>query len=456
MDREAFLAQVAARLDMPAPNALETIDELRGHLQDAVANRRDHGESAADAERHAVERIGDPDLLGRELTRAYRARRPLLAVVGGSVRAAASESLRAWMQVILVIVIAGSLGLAVASAVLHAIGRDYGSMLTGPALSAVAVALVWLGFAAVGWALPGRITDLSGRDHDTVRRVVAMTGLVVSSLALWLVLSFQLDAVTAIGLPLAPIVFALVALAVPAEPRIRIGVRETLAIGLLLVVPVAFLAIVTAHLAPERRMDRGPRLARHAAGGGRGSAWRTVQADWETGDGHEAVDVSMPEAAAGTLESLRVEVWPVVFEDGLMRFGPAPLATTVEPAAAETSLAYAAPSLRRPVDTVRVLVGVESDGTRVLLDQEPVARADPAVAGDARRLVVRPLTNGRLHPAPQSTKPGCWAKAPEAGSGGRGPRLGRPPAPDSADRDLRPGCPVGRMGLECTATESQP
>ena len=369
MDREAFLAHVAARLDMPAPNALETIDELRGHLEDAVANGRDHGESAADAERHAVERIGDPDLLGRELTRAYRARRPLLAVVGGSARAAASESLRAWMQVILVTVIAGSLGLAVASAVLHAIGRDYGSMLTGPALSAVTVGLVWLGFAAVGWALPGRITDLSGRDHDTVRRVVALTGLVVSSVALWLVLSFQLDAVTAIGLPLAPIVFALVALAVPAEPRIRIGLRETLAIGLLLVVPVAFLAIVTA-TSPrngEWTADLGSLgVPPEESGIGMG----TVQATWETWGRAEAVDVSMPEALAGTLQSLRVEVWPIVFEDGMMRFGPAPLATTVEEAAADTTLNYAAPSLRRPVDTVRVLVGVEPDGTRVLLDQD--------------------------------------------------------------------------------------
>ena len=369
MDRETFLAHVAARLDMPAAEALETIDELRGHLEDAVANGRDHGESAADAERHAVERIGDPDLLGRELTRAYRARRPLLAVIGGSVRAATSESLRAWMQVILVIIVAGPLGLAIAGWVLHAVGRDYGSMLTGPALSAVTVGLVWLGFAAVGRALPGRITDISGRDHDAVRPAVAVTGLVVSSLLLWLVVSFELDTVTSIGLPLAPIVFALVALAVPAQPRVRMGVRETLAIGLLLIAPVALLGVVTATSPREDAWSADlAGLGMPAEEAGLGMA--TVQADWQTWGEHGVVDVSMTEDVAGSLESLRVEVWPVVVQDEVMRFGPEPLVTAVEQALAETSLVYLAPTPRHTVDTVRVLVGVKPDGTRVLLDQD--------------------------------------------------------------------------------------
>jgi hypothetical protein len=296
------------------------------------------------------------------------------------VRAATTESLRAWMQVVLVIIVAGPLGLAIASWVLNAVGRDYGPMLTGPALSAVTVGLVWLGFAAVGWALPGRITDISGRDHETVRPAVAVTGLVVSSLVLWLVVSFELDAVTAIGLPLAPVVFALVALVVPAEPRIRIRVRETLAIGLLLIAPVALLGVVTATSPREDAWsaDLGG-LGMPAEEVGLGMA--TVHADWQTWGEHGVVDVSMTEEVASSLESLRVEVWPVVIEDEVMRFGPEPLVTTVEQALAETSLVYLVPTPRRTVDTVRILVGVQSDGTRVLLDQDLSVEPTPPWLG---------------------------------------------------------------------------
>ncbi len=366
MDREGFLARVAARLDMPLAQATNALDGLRAHLEDAAAAGRERGESPADAERRAVERMGDPDLLGRELTRAHRARRPLLAVIGGSVRAAANETARASMQGAILIVVSVPLGLVIAGGALHAVGRDYGSLLAGSVLS---VLLTWLGFGVVGWTLPGRITDLSGRDHDVVRRVVALTGLVVSSLFLWLVVDFRLDDVLAVGLPLAPLAFVLVALSVPVAPRFHVGMRETLGLGVLLILPLAVLGVLTA--TPRGVDSWSADLA--SFGVPAEETWLgngTVRVDWETGFGPETVDISMPADAAERLSTLEVEVWPVDIVDGVMRFGAAPLVTAVSSAGAETTLRYVVPSPQRPLETIRILVGGERDGTRIVIDQD--------------------------------------------------------------------------------------
>ena len=67
MDRETFLAHVAAGLGMPIADAAEAIEELRVHLQDAAAGLQERGVAPGEAERTAVERMGEDPASSRRI-----------------------------------------------------------------------------------------------------------------------------------------------------------------------------------------------------------------------------------------------------------------------------------------------------------------------------------------------------------------------------------------------------
>src|SRR5512146_676906 len=59
-ERDRFLSEVAARLDLPEPIARDALEELAGHLDDAAAALRAAGYAPDDANRRAVRELGDP------------------------------------------------------------------------------------------------------------------------------------------------------------------------------------------------------------------------------------------------------------------------------------------------------------------------------------------------------------------------------------------------------------
>lgn len=369
MDRETFLAHVAARLDMPAPAATDALDELRLHLVEAEEAELAGGASRAEASRRAVERMGDADRLGRELTRAHRARRPLLQYVSGALWDVGFEAWRAYLLAIVVLVVSVGLALPVTSTLLNAFGRGYGSFLTGPWASVGIVALTWLGFAAAGWELPRRLADRTGRDLERVRMVTAVAGLASSSVALWAVISIQLDAILAVGLPVAPFVFAAVALRAPGSPRFRPGAVPAVLLGLALVPVAVVLGVLSATPVPsDWTADTSSfGLAPEAAGIDPADV---AVGRWTRDGGVTEVDVSLTSPADAQVASVIVEAWPAEVVDAVMQFGPVPIATVTRAAGTEAPLELVVPALRHPVETVTIVVGVLPDGRRVVLDTD--------------------------------------------------------------------------------------
>jgi hypothetical protein len=141
-DRDAFLAAVRSRLDLPDTIAHDVLEELVGHLEDAATELRAAGLSAADAERRAIGRLGDPGALGTDLAQARRGGRRLLAAVGGGIRAVIVEGIRTWIFLWLALGLAAVLALPAASVLLHLIGRSTSSYLGGPLGNLVTVSTV--------------------------------------------------------------------------------------------------------------------------------------------------------------------------------------------------------------------------------------------------------------------------------------------------------------------------
>lgn len=244
-DRDAFLAQVAARLDLPNALARDILDELSGHLDDAAAGLQDAGYDAHDAERRAIRELGDPRKLGAELSRARHTRRQLLAAVGGGVRAAISEGIRTYLAFAIFVALPASLAMSIASAVLHGVGQSTSGYLGAPLGSFVTAATVAAGFAYLGWVVPARVARLAVRSVSGVRPVVAVAGLIAGSGIVWLLVPIAMDPVLAIGLPLGPVAFAITALRAPERPTFHMGIVPGLAMTVVLVVPLTLVALAT-------------------------------------------------------------------------------------------------------------------------------------------------------------------------------------------------------------------
>jgi hypothetical protein len=368
-DRDAFLGAVRSHLDLPDAIAHDVLEELVGHLEDAATELRAAGLSAADAERRAIGRLGDPGALGTDLARARHGRRRLLAAVGGGIRAAIVEGIRTWIFLALAFGLATVLALPAASVLLHLIGRSTSSYLGGPLGSLATVSAVAGGFAYLGWILPSRIAGPAVRSVLGVRRAVALLGLAVGSVIVWFLVPVAMDPVLAVGLPLGPVAFALAALRAPERPTFRVGFVPAVIGAVVLFVPMTLLALATTTDSSSGgwMADTSPIGAAPAAT----DIESTVSVDWagtygETGE--VTVDTGQAASAVAVrLPTLRLEVWPARVAGGTMLFGSAPLVTQGAVTKPVTSLRYALPRLRNPVTTTTFVIGIAPDGRRVVL-----------------------------------------------------------------------------------------
>jgi hypothetical protein len=94
---ESYLGAVERRLPFDDGERAEILDELRVHLSDSAAATQDAGVDPIEAQRTAVDRLGPPEKLAGELTKARRDTTRLLAAAGagawGVVRGVAWGSL---------------------------------------------------------------------------------------------------------------------------------------------------------------------------------------------------------------------------------------------------------------------------------------------------------------------------------------------------------------------------
>ena len=377
-ERDAFLASVHSRLDLPDAVARDVLEEIAGHLEDAAAELRAAGLSADDAERRAIGRLGDARALGTALARARRGRRQLLAAVGGGIRAVLAEGIRTWVFFALAFSLTAILALPAASIIRLLLGlRSTSSMLGGMPGSLATVGAVVGGFAYLGWILPARVAGPAGRSVRGVRRAVALLGLVVGSGVLWFLVIVAMDPVLAIGLPLGPVAFALAALRAPERPTFRVGFVPAVVGAAVLFVPMTLLALATATDArPDNWMaDTSPigdaPAATDVENTALGISWSVPWSVQYRGPAEVTVDAGDAAATvAAHLPTLRVEVWPARVVDGVVRFGSAPLVVKPAPTEPITALEYSLPALRDPVTTMTFVVGIAPDGRRVMLGEK--------------------------------------------------------------------------------------
>ena len=381
-ERNAFLASVRSRLDLPDAIARDVLEELAGHLEDAAAELRAAGLSADDAERRAIGRLGDARALGTELARARRGRRQLLAAVGGGIRAVLVEGIRTWIFVAVLASLTAILALPAATIFAYVLGRSSSSSFGGPIGSLATVGAVVGGFAYLGWVLPARVAGPAMRSVRGVRRAVALLGLVVGSGVLWFLVTVAMDPVLAIGVPLGPVAFALAALRAPERPTFRVGFVPAVVGAAALFVPMTLLALATATDArPDNWMaDTSPIGDAPAATDVENTA---LGISWSFPDsrGWAEVTVDAGDAAAtlaARLPTLRVEIWSARVVDGVVRFGSAPLVAQLAPTEPLTTLHYTLPALRDPVTTMAFVVGIDPDGRRLILGENlDLARTPP-------------------------------------------------------------------------------
>ena len=381
-ERNAFLASVRSRLDLPDAIARDVLEELAGHLEDAATDLRAAGLSADDAERRAIGRLGDARALGTELARARRGRRQLLAAVGGGIRAVLVEGIRTWIFVAVLASLTAILALPAATIFAYVLGRSSSSSFGGPIGSLATVGAVVGGFAYLGWVLPARVAGPAMRSVRGVRRAVALLGLVVGSGVLWFLVTVAMDPVLAIGVPLGPVAFALAALRAPERPTFRVGFVPAVVGAAALFVPMTLLALATATDArPDNWMaDTSPIGDAPAATDVENTA---LGISWSFPDsrGWAEVTVDAGDAAAtlaARLPTLRVEIWSARVVDGVVRFGSAPLVAQLAPTEPLTTLHYTLPALRDPVTTMAFVVGIDPDGRRLILGENlDLARTPP-------------------------------------------------------------------------------
>jgi hypothetical protein len=390
LDREAFLTEVQARLDLPDLVANEVIEEVASHIDDGAAELREQGDAPDDAERRAVHRLGDPHELGASLSRAHRGRRWVLAAVGGGFRGVIVEGSRlslfllaAGILASVVVVVAfillsgpGELpgGLDVSSMSYYYASRiaPWGSL--GPVALVIAVS------AYLGWAVPARVARSAVRSVAGVRRQVAVVGVVLGSVLVWLVLPLSLDPILAIGYPLAPIAFGIAALRAPAQPRFRPGVRGFLALAAVLVALTAA-QILVLFTAPGGRSLTADFSTVGEPPDAVGLASDSVDVHtWPIDSGSKATSIGRlttfdvlseaPDDVRALFPRLQIEVWPVAEEDGVLRAGAAPLVVLTEPTQPNSRIEWSMPHPRASVVVATFVLGVTPEGRRVVLPDE--------------------------------------------------------------------------------------
>ncbi len=174
--RDAFLAQVAARLPFAEDERREIVAELADHLADATAALEADGLADYVAARAALDRLGSPEDLADALARARRAPRRLLAAAGAGTWALATGGLYGLLVGLAVMAVA-EIALLAAVGLGSALLGHPGQLFTDLGWNSV-LTLLGLGVAVyvVGRRLTPVLARRAGYRVAVVRRVVALVG----------------------------------------------------------------------------------------------------------------------------------------------------------------------------------------------------------------------------------------------------------------------------------------
>lgn len=185
MNRDDYLADVAARLPLPEARRAEVLEELAAHFGDGVADLVGQGRSPEEAETEVLRRLGPTEDLAHGLARAHQSRDQLLAAAGAGVIAALRSGLfgaiAAWLIVAAASIFA-TVGLQYLRPVLglpewSGWTSGWNSVVTGIGFS--------IGAALAGAAAVRAVATHSWRTTSEVRLAVALLGaLIIAFVAL--------------------------------------------------------------------------------------------------------------------------------------------------------------------------------------------------------------------------------------------------------------------------------
>jgi hypothetical protein len=254
---DAYLDALAAALDLPSQERLEVRDEIAAHLLDLRSELAEAGLTDEMAGEEALRRLGPPDLLGRELTRARQTHRALLAAVGGATWAATGAAFRGLILGIAgvtVVAMVGMLGMAVATRLF-----GNGTWMIGDAgwYTVLAVAALWVAAWFAGRVFVSVAARGSHRPAAQVRPwAAAIGGTLIAWVALgWLTAAQNLFSV--IALALVPAVFIAATLTGTDRPIERSGRARGASLALLATVAIAVPLLVWMAVTPVQTQLSG-------------------------------------------------------------------------------------------------------------------------------------------------------------------------------------------------------
>jgi hypothetical protein len=236
---DGYLDSLVAALDLPSDERLEVRDEIGAHALDLRSELIEAGLTDATATDEALRRLGQPDVLGRELTRARQTRRALLAAVGGATWAATGAAFRGLVLGIAGVTIVAVAGMLVMAVATRLFGNGSWTIQDAGWYTVFGVAAIWVAAWFAGRTLVSVAARQSHRPAARVRPwAAAIGGILIAWLALvWLTAAQNLFSV--IALAFVPAVFIAATLTGTDRPIERSGRARAASLALFAAVAIA-------------------------------------------------------------------------------------------------------------------------------------------------------------------------------------------------------------------------
>jgi len=180
--REEFLQRISDGLPFDEAEKLDILHELAAHLADSTARFESEGLPLDEAERTALDRLGPPDQLAAELTRARRTPSRLLAAAGAGTWAAVSGVVYGYIFGGLILVVVSTVTATLVASVVHTFGGSWGSLLDTTAITLLALGV---GMYVAGHKVTPVVAARAGYHVRAARRVTtALGGVLIAGYAL--------------------------------------------------------------------------------------------------------------------------------------------------------------------------------------------------------------------------------------------------------------------------------
>jgi hypothetical protein len=236
---DGYLDSLVAALDLPSDERLEVRDEIGAHLLDLRSELIEAGLTDATATDEALRRLGQPDVLGRELTRARQTRRALLAAVGGATWAATGAAFRGLILGIAAVTVVAVVGMLVMAVATRLFGNGTWTIQDAGWYTVFGVAAIWVAAWFAGRTL---VSVSASRSHRPAERVRPWAAVIGGTLVAWLALAWLTAAqnlFSVIALALVPVVFIAATLTGTDRPIERSGRARAASLALCATVAIA-------------------------------------------------------------------------------------------------------------------------------------------------------------------------------------------------------------------------